>query len=395
MAGFIPNLLSDTAQGFLENPYLRDYTHASKTFRTNAYQYSPKFKFLFHVYFDINTQYIQGAQSWPDDKNFGLAVKTVQLPKYSFDLATLNQYNRKRVVQTKVKYDPINITFHDDNGNLIRKLWYTYYTYYFKDGLQRDLLSQNSKKQSPLVGPNANENSIVDLNRRNMYDPNISGNNDWGYIGETSTPQTNIATAQGVTKAPFFRAINIYGFNQHNFVLYRLINPTIESFSHDTYDYSQTNAVMEHQMSIQYESVKYYDGAVDGRDPSKYVYGFGENDKYDKTLSPIARPGSNATILGQGGLISAAGGILEDLNPENPNILGAIQKAMVAKNTFKNPENILRIGKQEILTGVSNAIKGTPNRNNYFNFPTAQNISSTVKTQANEIYRKGVNIVNP
>ena len=54
MAGFFQNLATDAAAGFFANDYLRDYTHAAKTFIPNAYQYSPKFKFLFHVYFEIN-----------------------------------------------------------------------------------------------------------------------------------------------------------------------------------------------------------------------------------------------------------------------------------------------------------------------------------------------------
>ena len=131
MAGFFQNLLTDAAGGFFGNDYLRDYTHASKTFRPNAYQYAPKFKFLFHVYFEINqSAYAVGL---PQGANFGLAVKTIKLPSYTFDTHTMNQYNRNRIVQTKIKYDPIDINFHDDNGNLIRNMWYNYYTYYYKD----------------------------------------------------------------------------------------------------------------------------------------------------------------------------------------------------------------------------------------------------------------------
>ena len=78
MAGFFQNLLKDTAAGFFGNEYLRDYTHAAKTFRPNAYQYAPKFKFLFHVYFEINpAAYAVGLST---GTNFGLAVKTIKLP---------------------------------------------------------------------------------------------------------------------------------------------------------------------------------------------------------------------------------------------------------------------------------------------------------------------------
>ncbi len=381
MAGFFQNFASDVAAGFLENPNLRDATHASKTFRSAGYGYAPKLKFLFHVYFELNTEYIPFAVPLPTDNNFGLAVKTVQLPKYSFDVHSLNQYNRKRVVQTKIKYDPINITLHDDNNNLIRKLWFNYYTYYFKDAMQQDPLSG--------VRTAAAGSEVGDINRRNMYDSDITGSQDWGFIGETSMPAKATGTAIGISKPPFFRAINIYGFNQHNFVLYRLINPMIESFTHDTYDYAQGNGVMEHQMTLQYETVKYYDGAVDGKKPSEVVKQFGTDDHYDTVLSPIARPGSQSNILGPGGLLSAAGGISEDL--ASGNILGALQKASVAKNTFKNPQNILNIAKSEVVSGVAASLRGTPNRNANFNFPNyAADGVNAVKNGINNAYKNTV-----
>jgi hypothetical protein len=393
MAGFFQNLLKDSTDAFFTSDYLRDYTHASKTFVTNAYSYSPKYKFLFHVYFDINKGYIDATDQWPEDQNFGLAVKNVQLPKYTFDLQALNQYNRKRIIQTKVKYDPINIVFHDDNGNLIRRLWYTYFTYYYKDSTQFDANSGASVQQ-----PGGSINPKYDLNRRNIYDSSITGQDDWGYIGETSrSPNTNLAAGLGLTKGPFFNAINIYGFNQHNFVLYRLINPVIESFTHDTYDYAQANGTMEHQMTINYETVKYFEGALDGRTPGQFVKEFGNESHYDRTLSPIARPGSNATILGQGGLLAAGGGIMSDL--ENGNILGAIQKAGAAGKTFKNSDSILKAAKAEALTIASDALRGTPNRNTPFNFPTEsstviQNTVNNVNGAINGIFKSPPNIDN-
>jgi hypothetical protein len=376
MAGPIQNFLQDASAGFFGNEYLRDYTHASKTFRANAYGYAPKYKFLFHVYFDVNKSLISSTSNWPDDQNFGLAVKSIDLPKFTMDLATMNQYNRKRIVQTKIKYDPVNITFHDDNSNLIRTLWYTYYTYYYKDATQTgDIIGTTNTCLAVPPPP------TVDLNKRTIYDPYISGvsdvasNDDWGYVGETgSSDQTPTGAGMGVSKAPFFRAINIYGFNQHNFVLYRLINPVIESFGHDTYNYSE-NSVMENKMGIQYETVKYYEGALDGKTPDDFVQNFGKVAHYDRTLSPIARPGSQSNILGPGGLVSAAGGIMTDWS--NGNILGAIQKAGAAANTFKNPANILKIASAEVMGIATDALKGTPNRNTNFSFPAAGSSASS------------------
>jgi hypothetical protein len=344
---------------------LRDYTHASKTFRTNSYGYAPKFKFLFHVYFDINKDLISATQSWAEDSNFGLAVKSVELPKYQFEVATLNQYNRKRLVQTKIKYQPISIKFHDDNNNIIRNMWNVYYTYYYKDATQ-DLLKTNA-------------------NKRNIYQPSIQGDQDWGYIGEGTDGPTASNSSLGMSKPAFFKSIDVYGFNQHNFVQYKLVNPIISSFEHDTYAYSESG-VMENSMSIDYETVKYYEGALDGRTPGQLVKEFGSEKHYDTRLSPIARPGSNASILGQGGLVDAVGGIINDL-PDNP--IGAIQKIGATIQTFKNPENILKIAKQEALGVAADAITKTPNRNTIFNFPSA------AQSGINTVNKIITGIINP
>ena len=383
MAGFFQQFLGDAAKGFLTNDYLRDYTHASKTFVSNAYGYAPKYKFLFHVYFETNESTITSLQepNMPNDRNYGLAVKSVQLPKYSFDLHEMNQYNRKRIVQTKIRYDPIQIQFHDDNNNLINKLWYAYYTYYYKDALQSDPVGSTSTIR------NGDKRKTSDINTRTTYHPSISQNSDWGYIGEPDTGSNSYI------KDPFFRSINIYGFNQHNFVLYRLINPMIQSFSHDDYVYNESAGIMQNSMTLHYETVKYYTGAVDGKNPSQVVPKFGEEAHYDKRLSPLAAPGSNSSILGQGGLIASGGGILEDI--ENGNILGAARGIINTAKTFKNPQTLINSVKGEVLSAGTNWLAGTPNRNNLFNFPSQSTTPSSVTTDINSgIINGATNTVN-
>ena len=372
MSGFFQNLLQDAATGFFGNDYVRDYTHASKTFRTNSYQYSPKFKFLFHVYFDINTNVYN--QNVGTGTNYGLAVKTVRLPSFKFDVATLNQYNRKRLIQSKIKYDPIDITFHDDNGTavgtptqggIIRNLWKAYYNYYYADGKNPQVFfggnrgNTNGGGVGGQGGTRAAANGAT-YNNRNQYAPTITGNETWGYIGDTTVP----GEPSGV-KTPFFKNITVFGLNQHNWVSYTLVNPLISSFSHDTYDYSQGQGVMEHRMSLEYETVAYNEGNLSGNAPSDIVTGFGLSANYDTKKSPIARPGSNATVLGQGGLIDAANGFIGALTPDangNINPLQAAQIAGTAYNTFKN-KNLSSIIQSDITTGIINSVNQTPNRN--------------------------------
>jgi len=406
MAGFFQKLATDAAGGFFGNEYLRDYTHASKTFIPNAYQYAPKFKFLFHVYFEINTSaYSVGI---PQDANFGLAVKSVKLPTYTFETHQLNQYNRKRIVQTKIKYDPIDIAFHDDNGNLVRNMWYNYYTYYYKDA-SKPVVSI-SGQQAALIGTGSANNT--NYNSRNIYAPDITGDTDWGYIGETGdTPATNTQAANGQTKVPFFKNITIFGFNQRNYVAYTLINPIITRFGHDTYNYSEGNGTMENTMTLDYETVKYFQGAMDGAMPSNTVPGFGMDAHFDKRLSPIARPGSQSTILGQGGLIDGifgseqrdangkiilgadgkpiynTTGFTQDLASQN--YLGALQKAGATYNTLKNM-NIKQTLKSEITAGITNAIMNPVNntgRNVLFNLPI---FGSTPRAASGSNYGRNV-----
>jgi len=369
MAGFFQNLVTDAANGFFGNDYLRDYTHASKTFRPNAYQYAPKFKFLFHVYFEINqSAYAVGL---PQGANFGLAVKSVKLPSYSFDTHTMNQYNRKRIVQTKIKYDPIDINFHDDNGNLIRNMWYNYYTYYYKDA-SIPVASVSGRQAQQTGNGSTNSPNNANYNLRNIYSQSITGDTNWGYIGETpDTPANSIQASNGQTKIPFFKNITIFGFNQHNYAAYTLINPIINRFAHDTYNYAEGNGTMENTMTLDYETVKYFQGAISGKEPSNIVAGFGLSEHYDRVASPITRPGSQASILGQGGLVDGVNGVIDDLSGENTNILGAIQKAGATYNTLKNI-NLKQAIRSEVTAGITNAIMNPLNntgRNVLFNLP--------------------------
>lgn len=357
--GWFDNMAKDAGKAFFGNDYLRDFQHASKTFRTDGYAYSPKYKFLFHVYFDVNKSNIGSFGNFPTDSNFGLAVKTVQLPKYTFDTHTLNQYNRKRIIQTKLKYDPITITLHDDNNNLIRKLWYNYYTYYYKDATHVDPFAPGNNGR-PSTG-------LASIQERNLYSNSISGNDDWGYVGENAGGSLiNGYDLDSPSKAPFFNSISIFGFNQHNFALYKLMNPMIEAFNHDTYDYSQGNAVMENQMTVNYETVKYYEGALNGKNPGQIVTQFGDSQHYDTTLSPISGPGSNASIMGQGGLVESAGGILDDL--ASGNWKGAAQGIGKTYNQFKG-KDLGKMAASEARGAVQNAANKTPNTRGSYNFP--------------------------
>lgn len=351
------SLLNGAASTLFGSPYLRDYQHASKTFRTNSYENAPKLKFLFHTYFEFNNQAYASAP------NFGILVKEIKLPSFTMQTEQLNQYNRKRIVQTKIKYDPIEITFHDDNGNNVTGMWQAYYRYYYNDGSKPGQVLRGNRGNNRFFAGTENT-PIVDYNTNNIYSEAAGEeDHDWGLSGG--------ATGLGGVKVPFFKNITVFGLNQHNFIAYTLINPLITNFSHDTYNYSEGSGIMQNRMTLDYETVVYNEGALDGRSPEDIVTGFGDVANYDRTPSPNMSPGANGTILGRGGLVDAAGGAIRSLR--SGNILGAAADALTAIDRLNNP-NLVENAAFDLGSMFVDAITNTPsnrNRNTLFSLPGA------------------------
>ena len=124
-------------QGPILSPQgLKDYQHASKLFLSNGYGLVPRYKFLFYVYFNINVSALPAQLKSLYNQNSsipGQMVKEIELPKFKINTTTLNQYNRKRLVQSKINYEPSRIVLHDDQSDLVRGMWYNYFSYYYKD----------------------------------------------------------------------------------------------------------------------------------------------------------------------------------------------------------------------------------------------------------------------
>jgi len=374
----MPTFGQDFLQGFTQANNLRDYTHASKTFTANSWELKPRFKFLFHVVFTLNVDQIPGLRNAKifgasELYNISLAVKTIDLPKYTISTETLNQYNRKRVIQTKINYDPVTITFHDDGGDNIRNMWYQYYSYYYKDPAQKYL------SDSPVTNGSSGATAPgFSYNNRDIYESQRSGDiNDWGFIGESFLDGGSSKSG----KPPFFKDIQIVGFDQHKYARYILVNPIISAFGHDKYDYAQGGGVMENTMTINYETVKYLSGATgDGK------LAWPDTAHYDTKKSPLARPGSTTNIFGQGGLLDTVGGIATDLQSGSVmGLIGAAQKAGMLANAWKGKDiksvikgEALSLGKQVIIGFGPGAIKSIINKADGLIIPTAK-----INTQPN------------
>ena len=352
-------------QGLTTADDLKDYRHASKLFTSDSYSLAPQTKFLFHVYFTLNTAEIPGLRqafgSIQDVSTIGMLVKTADLPKFSMDVEEKNQYNRKRYVQSKINYQPVSITFHDDGSDLVRSMWNAYYTYYYEDSLH----------QYDNIGANADLsgwNEPMDFNRRDIYD-NLRNVNNWGYSGT--------GNASGY-KPNFFKDIKIYGMNRGNFTQYTLINPVITDWAHDQFDYSNGNGTMTNSVTLRYETVKYARGKI-GTAGDTNVKGFGDPATYDNEPSMFGKPGSVDSVFGAGGLLDAGVSIFDDL--ASGNILGAFVTGATAYENFSGTgfDAELEDFGGAVLTGVIANTLTSPvvtNAANNFLFPTAEKQSN-------------------
>ena len=150
---------------------------------------------------------------------------------------------------------------------------------------------------------------------------------------------------------------------------------------------------MQNTMTIKYEAVKYLQGAVGGvrRGGDTNINGFADEAHYDTTLSPIARPGANTTVLGQGGLLDAGIGIIGDLQAGSlQGLLGAVQTAGRTYNTFKG-KNLTAIANEEARSSVTQVLQqGLPsatrtviNSGNGVFFPNAPKLGPTAPNTFN------------
>jgi hypothetical protein len=202
---------------------VRDYQHAARIFTDSNFRLSPKYGFLFYVEFDFNPAITEISNTAAQE--LGMIVKSVSLPKYTIDVKAHNAYNRKNYVQNNIKYDPVTITFHDDQADNVKQFWYDYYSFYYRDPDYADATYQATHK----------------------YDRRASF--DWGY-----TPRPTVGYNTYATNQPYqyIQAIRIYSLYQGNFSEYELINPIITNFKHGDLANGENNT-LQNEMTVQFD----------------------------------------------------------------------------------------------------------------------------------------------
>lgn len=250
-----------------------DWQHAARLFIDGNQRLSPRSRYNFFVKFNmINSHMLSSYFDNIDLAEVGMLVKSVNLPGFSFESITKNQYNRKKIAYKNVKYEPVTITMHDDSDGITNALWSIYFDYYCAD----------------------------------MGNPSVAYQQNW--YRPINTPLDGFRYGLDADiSTPIFKDIEIYTMSRGKFLGYTLVNPRITNWKHGDTDYG-SNEMMESKMTIEYESVAYTGGSVYDLMDSSY---FGTL-HYDTEDSPLADI-SSTQVDNPGGLEEMFAGIVNGL----------------------------------------------------------------------------------
>ena len=308
--------INNFLKGFQDGlPGMKDYQHASRLYVDDNFKLMPKQKFLFHVVFNTDETLFVNGFSANERYELNMLVKACDLPKYDMSYEEKTQYNKKMYAGTRIAYDPVNITFHDDHADTVNAFWKKYYEYNIADsiGMNSDLTISNTKDDYYLFG---------DARKTTKFG--------------MDTPK--------VRQKPYLKGIEIFVLHKQRFTSMTLVNPVIGSFSHDNLDQADGTGVMNNTMQILYETVIYKSGIVN----KNSVPGFATV-HYDNSPSPLTVLGGGTnSIFGPGGVVDGVGSVIR--NVQSGNILGAI---LGASNTYNNAKRIRKRDVKEELKGIA------------------------------------------
>jgi hypothetical protein len=286
MASFSNLFTSLTGAGFY---YEKNSRHATHNFSQDAlalYRNQPRFPFEYYVNINLNNvgtarDYIQNFFNSPTYAQIMPLVKSIDMPSMKIETKSMNQYNRKRISQTSINFEPIKMVFHDVADGKTLKFWEMYYRYYFGDGTEPgkniNKSSQGENKSysletllhniTPALNPNiANLPSSI----QNLFTGNSQSNRNspTSDVGDKKAIQNIVTDTLDNHKFGFnlpqvgnvrslIQTIDIYQVHAGRFNQVTLVNPRISGFQHDVLNYAAGDKTLELTFTIEYEYAYY------------------------------------------------------------------------------------------------------------------------------------------
>jgi len=250
------------------------------------YRNMPRVPFEYYINLRLNNvgtaaTYIKNYFNTASYAQIAPLVKTVEMPSFKIETTPLNQYNRKRLSQTKVTFEPVKVVFHDVADGKTLKFWEMYYRYYFGDGTEPGM---NSPKQdqsknntyslesflnnvTPSINPNlANlPSSVKSLFQSNAPTNANSPTNTVGSKQNTDNIISNVLNShqfgfnldQVGSIRNLIQTLEIYQVHAGRFNQVTLVNPRVAAFTHDVLNYAEGGKTLELTFTFEYEYAYY------------------------------------------------------------------------------------------------------------------------------------------
>ncbi len=326
----------------------KDPRFAAKNYqmRGTHLDHTPRHKFMWWVRFVRTTDEAESDPNsrWPTGVSF--KAHTVDRPRFSIKNQTVNSYNKKRVIQSAVEYQPITIKFYDTYDDVTLKFIKEYMQFYYADFSQADSTAW----------------------RHDQTDAEMEmGIGSWGfYNGTTDTPDGSY----------FFDRVEIYSFGNGRYTRWDLIHPKITEISPDGFDYSDGGTPAEITITMAYEGVIWpeigeeftdIDGAAEmmGLDEGEY----GDDFNSDSKLVFVTEDFGTTPVTST----TSTGGTSTGTGTGSTNMLNNMFKPPAAVKTPSNPLS-------SILNGLSLNNIGSVGKQLGLNFgnSAAGNLSSLI-----------------
>ena len=268
--------------------YTKNPRHATFNFNQESqslYRNQPRLPFEFYI--DIGLNNVGSAGTYfsqffnnPSWTQVQPLVKSIEMPSFKIQTEALNQYNRKRLSQTRIDFEPVKVVFHDVADGKTLKFWEMYYRYYFQDG------NEPGRNMPKLAISKTGATSATEFlkNITPSFNPNIlnlpsSIKNVISGIKPSDKPFTNnngekaklediientlenqkfgfnLEQVQG--QRNLIESINIFQVHGGRFNQVTLVNPRISTFTHDTLSYSVGDKTLELTFTFEYEYAYY------------------------------------------------------------------------------------------------------------------------------------------
>ena len=250
---------------YLKSPDLAPITFGQLD---NSSYNAPYLSFQYMVQIELNRQAL-------NDNNYNIAdlnlpkinplIKSVDMPSMRIETEKLNEYNRRRISQTRIDFDNVKVVMHDVVDGKCIRLWQIYYNYYFKDGFKA-------------IHPNLETTANTGINP-----DDFSIGAKFGY---------NVGSVKNSRN--FIEYIDIFQVHAGKCSKVRLVNPRIASFSHDTLTNESSDPV---SLTFEFEyEYCYYETPVEIDDIRGMAQLFNKEPKLEHSL-PSYIPGQQPYSL--------------------------------------------------------------------------------------------------